>query len=342
MPVRVEQLDPLGSIGDAELVVPLHNSVMGELFPWRMPKSVDEFRAGFAAPEAAFRFVAIPDEQRSSLQALGVVRTWTDGTNPQLVFAEVLVRSDSRRRGFGRLILEEVVETAEASDRTLVLVDTVDTVPAGEAFASAVGADIGMREHVSRVSIEDLPFDVLEAWEADAAVRAADYERLAWEDGYSEDHLDQIAALFVMADEDMPYEDAAFEPITETAESLRTRIEVSKPFVSRVTSVAVHRPSGEAVGFSELIRRRSDPATLFTTLTTVHREHRGHGLGKWIKADVISRARARFPHARFIQTENAFSNAAMLAINDAIGFAPACTLTSFQLSTDGIRRYLDR
>jgi hypothetical protein len=32
----------------------------------------------------------------------------------------------------------------------------------------------------------------------------------------------------------------------------------------------------------------------------------------------------------------------MLAINDAIGFAPSCTLTSFQISTDRIRRYLDK
>lgn len=57
---------------------------------------------------------------------------------------------------------------------------------------------------------------------------------------------------------------------------------------------------------------------------------------------MITAAIARFPDAQRLQTENAFSNAAVLGINDAIGFVPQYTLTSYQVSTEKVRRYLDR
>lgn len=224
----------------------------------------------------------------------------------------------------------------------MIIADTFDTVPAGALFAASVGAEVGIREHVSRVSVAELDTDLLQSWIDDASRRADDYDVIRWNDFYPEANLGEIAELFVMADEDMPFEDAAFEPITETAESLNMRLEASKPFIRRVTSVAVLRSTGQLVGFSELIRRLSDTSTLFTTLTIVHRDHRSHNLGKWLKADVITAAIARFPDAQRLQTENAFSNAAVLGINDAIGFVPQYTLTSYQVSTEKVRRYLDR
>jgi len=336
---KLIELDPLGEDEAAGMVVPLHNLVMSELHPDRQAKGVEEFRSAFSAPEAAYRFVAVLDEHSRSLRAIGVIRMWVDGTNAQLLSVQILVRSDSRRRGLGRLILEEALEVAEVAGRSVVMFDTFDTVPAGQAFAVAMGAEVGIREHISRLSVSDLDVGRLELWMAEGQVRAPDHELLRWLDGYPQPYLDQIASLFVMADADMPYEGAPFEPITETAASLQTRLDASSAFVKRVTSAAVHRPSGTVVGFSELINRTSNSSALFTALTMVHRDHRGHGLGKWLKADTITRAITRFPEASRLHTENAYSNDAMLAINNAIGFVPHYTLTSYQLPASGIRPY---
>lgn len=263
-------------------------------------------------------------------------------TNEHLLFVQILVRPDRRRTGIGILLLERATEVAEARGRSMVMTDTFDTIPAGACFAAAVGADVGIREHVSRVAVPRINMVALRSWADEGVRRAVDYDLIRWTDGYPDARLGDVAALFVMADEDMPFDDAAFEPITETAESLKMRLDASKPFVERVTTVTAHRSSGQLVGFSELIRRRSDTSTLFTSLTTVHRDHRGRGLGKWMKGDVITAAIARFPDTKRLQTENAFSNTAMLAINDAIGFVPQYTLTSYQLATEKVRRYLDR
>jgi len=183
---------------------------------------------------------------------------------------------------------------------------------------------------------------MLERWRNEGPERAPEYELLSWTDGYPREHHAQIARLFVMAEEDMPFEDWDFEPNAETAESVRERLERTEGTTNRVTSVSRHRPSGEIVGFSELVTMRTGDSILYTTLTVVDRDHRGHALGKWVKADAILRALEGFPHATHVQTENSFSNAPMLGINDAIGFKPELTLLVYQASTGTVSAYLEK
>jgi len=334
-------LSPLTSDSDGDIVVPFHNRAMREMHPRRAVITLDEFRVRYDTPQVRNRFFGINDEH-GALAALGLAMQWVDGTNAELEFVQVLVRPDKRRLGLARELLARSVEIAVQGGRTLITADTVDTVPSGDAFAVAIGADIGMREHINVVAVADIDILMLERWRDEGPDRAPTYELLSWTDGYPSEHDAQIARLFVMADEDMPFEDLDFEPNAETAESVRERLERTAGTTNLVTSVSRHRRSGDIVGFSELAIMRTGDPVLYTTLTVVDRDHRGHALGKWIKADAILRAVERFPEATHIQTENAFSNAPMLGINDAIGFKPEHTLVSYQASTDGVRAYLER
>lgn len=62
----------------------------------------------------------------------------------------------------------------------------------------------------------------------------------------------------------------------------------------------------------------------------VHPDHRGQGLGKWLKAAVLLDLPGEFPGVQRVRTGNADSNAAMLGINRALGFAPAFGRTDWQ------------
>lgn len=310
------------------------------MYSRRAAITLDEFRVRYDTPQVSNRFFGINDEQ-GALAALGLALQWVDGTNAQLQFVQVLVRPDKRRQGLARELLTRGLEIAREGGRTIITADTVDTVPAGDAFAHSVGADLGMREHINVVAVSDIDTSMLERWRNEGPDRARAYELLLWTDGYPRECDAQIARLFVMAEEDMPFEDWDFEPNAETAESVRERLERTAGTLNLVTSVARHRGSGEVVGFSELVTQTGDP-TLYTTLTVVDRDHRGHALGKWVKADAILRALEQYPEKTHIQTENAFSNAPMLGINDAIGFKPEHTLLVYQASTDAVRAYLER
>jgi len=311
------------------------------MHPRRADITLDEFRVRYDTPQVRETYFGINDEN-GALAALGLAMQWLDGSNTELQYVQVLVRPDKRRLGFARQLLRRCLEIAEQGERTMITADTVDTVPAGDRFAAAVRADLGLREHINVVAVAAIDTSMLAGWREEGPGRAPEYELLSWSDGYPPEHDAQLARLFVMADEDMPFEELDFEPVAETAQTVRERLERTVGTMNLVTSVARHRPSGAIVGFSELVMMRTGDSSLYTTLTVVDRDHRGHGLGKWIKADAILRALARFPEATHIQTENAFSNAPMLGINDAIGFRPEQTLISYQASTDAIRAYLER
>ncbi len=73
-----------------------------------------------------------------------------------------------------------------------------------------------------------------------------------------------------------------------------------------------------------------DPGHSYQWDTLVLREHRGLRLGMWIKAANLRAAVDRHPRIRRLTTYNAESNAPMLRVNRAMGFAPVCRETCFE------------
>jgi hypothetical protein len=73
-----------------------------------------------------------------------------------------------------------------------------------------------------------------------------------------------------------------------------------------------------------------DPATVLQQNTGIEPSHRGLGLAKWVKAAMLERIRHQRLEAVRVRTDNAFSNAPMLAINDALGLRVISTRTEWQ------------
>jgi RimJ/RimL family protein N-acetyltransferase len=88
---------------------------------------------------------------------------------------------------------------------------------------------------------------------------------------------------------------------------------------------------GTCVGGTEVTFEPWEPTTALQQNTGIDPAHRGFGLAKWAKASMLERIRQERPEVRQIRTDNAFSNAAMVAINDALGFALVSTRTDWQI-----------
>ena len=69
----------------------------------------------------------------------------------------------------------------------------------------------------------------------------------------------------------------------------------------------------------------------FQSGTIVAPEHRGHRLGLAIKLANHRQLRAHFPSCRVLVTGNADVNAPMNAVNEALGFVPAGSLSSWSV-----------
>jgi hypothetical protein len=89
-------------------------------------------------------------------------------------------------------------------------------------------------------------------------------------------------------------------------------------------------PDGTAAGMSELMVSRLRPSLARQGDTGVVAAHRGHALGRWLKADNMRRARAHQPGIEVVETFNASSNDHMMAINRQMGFRALRTFRTYQ------------
>ncbi len=81
-------------------------------------------------------------------------------------------------------------------------------------------------------------------------------------------------------------------------------------------------PPASWSGITELYLPASRPWMAFQGDTGVRPDHRGHGLGAWMKAVNHLRLGQERPDVEWVQTWNAESNEPMLRINRALGFTP--------------------
>ena len=247
--------------------------------------------------------------------------------NAHLAFCRLGVAADHRRRGLGTKLLAAYLDFAAVHDRTSLMLGADAYTDAADAFAGSLGASVGLRAHVNQLALTDVPVGLVEDWIAAAVATggASDSYDLEWvpSGDYPEESLADMIAMWDVLRNDAPMDDIPVEPRSTTVEQLRADNERTRGFGrERWTLIARHRASGTPVGYTEMFLPLDDPVRVYQGATAVHKDHRGHAIGRWLKATTLQRVRAERPSTKYIRTFNADSNDPMLAINNAMGFKP--------------------
>ena len=242
--------------------------------------------------------------------------------NRHLAWMEVDVVPSARRTGLARHLLAAILPAAVADGRTLCMGGAPEGGP-GAAFAAWLGLEVGQREHRNRLRTTDLPVADLRRWVEDGERQAKGYEVVALDGPLPSDLLESYAeAVAVM--NDAPIDDLELEDFLFSAEELREAHDaVARRGTQRWTVLAIHRASGTIAGLTELFVPAHDTWLAEQGDTGVLAPHRGHGLGRWLKAVNALRLVDERPDVEVVQTWNASTNPHMLAINHAMGFRPA-------------------
>jgi GNAT superfamily N-acetyltransferase len=260
--------------------------------------------------------------------------------NRHIADAEIGVAPEWRRQGIAKRFLSHIVQAADALDRKLLLAGTDSALPAGQALMERLGARVGLVSRTNQLDLSQLDPVLMQAWREGGP--RDEYELGWWLGPYPEADLAAICNLKDVMNT-APRDNLEVEDWKWTPEMVR-QIEVSmlERKIERWTLFTRHRASGELAGYTEVFYDPSVSETLSQGDTGVLSKHRGHGLGRWLKATMIEKVLAERPQVKRVRTGNANSNAPMLRINDAMGFRPYKDWTTWQVEVDKVRDYVAR
>lgn len=326
------------SDANLEPIVALANSIGAEREPRYAPLSIDDYRLFTSFPgEIRSRYVAYDEDRRPV--ATAQFSYADDGSNPHLAKIGISVAPSHRRRGIATDLLTLAARFARETERSTMTGFIFSSVPSAAAFVRAIGGKETLEHHMNVLKMSDLDRSLLRRWAEEGPTRGPGYSVSLIEGAYPDDLLEGMTHLYYVLERDMPTPDG-HEPREYTSEVVSEYLANFLRAGDVLTAVAIHDETGSPVGMSQLFRRASDPATWQVTTTMVDPDHRGHALGKWVKAAVNHAAMEQWPGAEYQETGNAAENDAMLGINNAMGFKPEFTAYEVEVDLSAVEAYL--
>ncbi len=280
------------------------------------------------------------NEDHSEMIAMGNVGLMHTDENQHLAQFDIIVHPDARRQGIGKQLLGLITAAAQADQRQLLLTDTNDRIPAGEAFINRLGAKRGLEGHVNQLRMDELDKNLIDQWLENGQKNVSEFDLGIWEGAYPEEQLNEIVQLMELTNQ-QPLGDLEIEEMHITPQQLR---EMEKMDTARgnqrCTFYVLEKASGKFAGYTETVWNANRPEILRQDMTGVFPEYRGKGLGRWLKAAMIDHMLMIHPQIKFVRTQNADTNAAMLRINNEMGFKPYMTSILWQMEISQVLGYL--
>jgi len=269
----------------------------------------------------------------------GVV--WFDSDNENTHAIHFLIRTipEYRLQGLGRKMLQVVVDSARENGRTLMLTSTNGRVPAGDAFMKSIGAERGSENQGSELILADVDTSLIERWQS--GTNDTEFALGFWDGPYPGEHVETIAELTDMTNNTAPRDNLSLNDSHKSTAKLREEeADMLRTGTQRWTAYIVNRETGVFAGFTQVLWNPNAPDMVVQDGTGVFPQFRGKGLGRWLKAAMVDRILRERPEAKSVSSSNAYSNAAMLRINDELGFKPYNSTCTWQVETEKAAAYL--
>jgi GNAT superfamily N-acetyltransferase len=236
---------------------------------------------------------------------------------------EMTVHPAHRRLGTGSRLLATATEAAMTAGCGSLSAEAVSGTP-GEGFLATRDFVPVTRLTWQRLALDDVPGPIGKL----PGVPHPGYRLTAWEGGVP----DTLTDGFLGALNTLPAPaagldaDSRWDPATvhETAELATRRGD-------RLLTVAALHDGGEVAGYTTVLLPGDGARRAQQYDTAVVPAHRGHGLGLWMKAEMLRRLPAAQPDLAEIHTGVPDDNRHLLGINTALGFRPLRRTVRFRL-----------
>ena len=303
------------------------------------PDTVAQMR--LVAPDSRWikhSWLAVRDDQIVSI--LEIRRTHPSSpeyaTNRHLLSADAYVLREHRRHRVGRGWIPKVVETMERHEAAVLTASAEDE--SGHGFLCRLGAEPKMTDRESRLDMRQVDWDMVARW-VHGGQTASPRSRLElYEHRLPDEGLEAFCVRLSELLNTVPFEGLDHGDMVMTADHVREFYARLDETGSSVHTCVIREPDGSVSGWTDVLKHPYEPGLVHQMFTGVDHGARGRGLGKWLKAGMLEHIRRLHPDTEAIVTENAASNAPMLAINQRLGFRLRRTVTHYQIDRETLAR----
>lgn len=260
-------------------------------------------------------------------------------SNAHLFWCGGSVMAPHRRKGYGSVLLRRLVEIAEERGKSVVSAGTEEEH--GAAFLRHFGFEMKLAGAENRLDLEEVDWKMVDEWVAYGAERNPDTELVFYENRIPEAEWGSFTEKATALLNTMPFDDLDIGDIVYTPEILKDEYERMDLVKTEHHTYITREPDGSISGMTDVQFTPSKPDRILQRFTGVDPAQRGRGLGKWLKASMLGYLRSRYPEARWVITENADSNDAMLGINKKLGFKEYKAGDAYQAKIEALRERLE-
>jgi GNAT superfamily N-acetyltransferase len=302
-----------------------------DAFPVIPEMLADQMRYGWDL-EPEDHYLYVPEDAADPVGVLTLDMPRRD--NLHLVWAQIFVHPDHRRRGHGSVIMNEVLRMAREAGRSTIWVGTAEDDQGAQRFVEGFGFSYASRDARRRQVLSNVDqAEVQRLWGL-AQAAAADYclERL--QPPITDEVLSELIEV-TAAINDAPMGDLTFEDEEFDLQRLRdfeTAITGRGEREYRV--LARCRTTGEVGGHTVVMIHPLRPDIGGQADTAVARHHRGHRLGLLLKIDMMRWLANAEPQLKIIETWNNVDNEFMINVNEALGYRLSRIFNTYERKLD--------
>ena len=260
-------------------------------------------------------------------------------SNKHLVSGSPGVITPYRRRGLGAALLHLAVE--ELDTRGARVLSGWVCEHDGHEFAARVGAGAKQVERISKLEWAEIDWAMVDQWATELATRSPGTKLELYPCRLPDEFLDEYCPVLSALMNLMPWDDADHGDIVITPDDRRADYKRLDAAGAEHHTLLAREPDGRITGVTDVAWYPEHPDEIEQWFTGVHPDARGRGLGKALKAEKLRMLDERYEGLARMRTGNSTTNAAMLAINERLGFREYRCYTTYQIERDALAAWLD-
>lgn len=219
-----------------------------------------------------------------------------------------------RRQGLGTELLGVLVEKAveQGNIRTL---ETFGFQESGWRFCDRYGGRVALEAAQYRLELAEVDWEMLARWRLEGAERNKGTTLRSFET-VPEEMLEEFVELYNEIVDAVPLGDLEVRQRVTPG----SRREDERSNGGGWYTIVSQEADGSLSGLTEVVHDWGMPYRIQQELIGVRAEHRGRGLGKWLRAEMMFFIRDALPEAKYVNAGTADTNAPMVSISERMGF----------------------